>query len=359
MALLACATMGDWPVIKQIAYVLGFVMRGIFDLLDLLNIHSITLCIVLFTVITRMLLLPMTISQQKYSRMTAVMNPELQAIQKKYANKKDTLSMQKMQTEQQAVYDKYGVSMTSGCLSSLIQIPLLFALYPVVYNLERYIPELANFTEEELAGMYTLFGVINLNESPTLGLNVTVLIPILAGGVQFLSTRLMMINQPNMEGNSMGSSMKMMNYTMPLISIIFCFSFPCFIGVYWIAMSAVMIVQQLFINWSLNRQTVDDMIQKNVAKKNKKRAKQGLPPINDKATMSTRNLAVSEAATARAAKPQREFNKEANDAKVREATNYYASQSARPGSLAAKANMVQEYDKKHSKNNNRNRSNKR
>ncbi len=343
MTFLACSGIGSWPVIKQIAIVLGFVMRGIFLALSAIGIHNITLCIILFTIITRMLLLPLTVSQQRFSKLNSVMTPELQAIQKKYANKKDDVSMSKMQTEQQMVYDKYGVSMTAGCLPSLIQLPLLFALYPVVYNLENYIPELANYTEAELQQMYTFAGIY-LNDSPKI-LSITVLIPILAGVTQFLSTKLMMANQPNMEDNPMSSSMKSMNYTMPIISIVICFSFPCFIGIYWITMSLVMVIQQFFINRHLRNVSVEDMILKNVEKKNKKRAKKGLPPIYDKANVSTRNIEKAQ----KPAQPKKEFNKEAYDAKLKENSDYYKTHTAKPGSLAAKANMVQEYNKKHNK----------
>ena len=66
-------------------------------------------------------MIPMTIKQQKFSRMSAVMNPEIQKIQKKYKNKKDQASMMKMQEETKLVYEKYGTSPTGGCLGSLIQ----------------------------------------------------------------------------------------------------------------------------------------------------------------------------------------------------------------------------------------------
>ena len=347
MTFLAASTVGNWPIIGQIAWLLGFVMRGIFVALSQLGIPNIALCIVLFTIITRMLLLPLTIRQQKFSKLNAVMNPELQALQKKYAGKKDQVSMQKMQTEQQMIYDKYGVSMTAGCLPSLIQIPLLFALYPVVYNMEKYVPELANYSEAELTQMYTMFGIY-LKDTPHLGLNLTILIPILAGAAQFLSTQLMMVNQPGMDEkeNPVAGSMKTMNYTMPLMSVFFCFTFPAFIGVYWITMSVVMILQQLVINKHLRSLDVEEMIRQNVEKKNKKRAKQGLPPIGEKAMMSTKKINSQMKAAEEAKKS---FDKEGRDAKIKESTEYYQQRAAKPGSMAAKANMVREYNEKHNK----------
>ena len=69
------------------------------------------------------------------------MNPEIQAIQKKYKNKKDQASQQKMSLETQAVYQKYGVSPASGCLPMLITFPILLALYRVIYNIPAYVPQ--------------------------------------------------------------------------------------------------------------------------------------------------------------------------------------------------------------------------
>ena len=67
------------------------------------------------------------------------MQPEMRKIQKKYAGKKDTASMAKQQEELQILYEKYGTSPTGGCLPLLIQMPILFALYPVVSDIPRYV----------------------------------------------------------------------------------------------------------------------------------------------------------------------------------------------------------------------------
>jgi YidC/Oxa1 family membrane protein insertase len=87
-------------------------------------------------------MLPLTIKQQKFSKLSARMNPELQKIQAKYKGKKDQPSLQKMQIEQQAVYEKYGANPTSGCLPLLIQLPLMFALYDVIVNVPAYVTKI-------------------------------------------------------------------------------------------------------------------------------------------------------------------------------------------------------------------------
>ena len=132
-------TQSNTFIIGSIAKLLGFIMNGIFNALSYIGIENIGLSIIIFTVIVYTLMIPMTIKQQKFSRMSAVMNPEIQKIQKKYKNKKDQASMMKMQEETKLVYEKYGTSPTGGCLGSLIQFPILFALWPVIQNIPAYV----------------------------------------------------------------------------------------------------------------------------------------------------------------------------------------------------------------------------
>lgn len=103
------------------------------------GIANLGLCIILFTVIVKLILFPLTFKQQKSTKINAVIQPEIQKIQKKYKDKKDQESMVKQQQELQAVYDKYGTSMTSGCLPTLIQLPIIYALYRVIQNIPAYV----------------------------------------------------------------------------------------------------------------------------------------------------------------------------------------------------------------------------
>ena len=131
---------GDWPIIHQIAWLLGKLMNGIYNIMDgVFGVQNIGVCIIIFTIIIYTLMIPLTVKQQKWSKMSAVMNPEIQKIQKKYANKKDQASMLKQQEELQIVYEKYGVSLTGGCLPMLIPMPILFTLYPVIQNIPKYV----------------------------------------------------------------------------------------------------------------------------------------------------------------------------------------------------------------------------
>ena len=133
------ATKNTTPIIGQISSLMGFIMDGIYRLLNLVGIQNIGLCIIIFSIIIYLLMTPLQIKQQKFSKLSAVMNPEIQKIQKKYQGKKDQESMQRMQEETQAVYAKYGVSATGSCLQMAIQLPILWALWQVIYKIPAYV----------------------------------------------------------------------------------------------------------------------------------------------------------------------------------------------------------------------------
>ena len=127
-------------ILGPIATVLGYVMDILFRFTSSFGVFNVGLCIILFTIVMKTLMIPLTIKQQKTTKLMSVMNPEIQAIQKKYKGKSDQESMQRQNVEIQAVYEKYGTSMTGGCLPLLIQMPILLALYRVIFNIPAYVP---------------------------------------------------------------------------------------------------------------------------------------------------------------------------------------------------------------------------
>lgn len=133
------ATKSGAPIIGQIASVMGWIMDGIYRVLSMVGIENLGLCIIIFSIIIYALMTPLQVKQQKFSKMSAVMQPEIQKIQKKYQGKKDQVSMQKMQEETQAVYQKYGVSPTGSCVQLAIQFPILMALWQVIYKIPAYV----------------------------------------------------------------------------------------------------------------------------------------------------------------------------------------------------------------------------
>ena len=422
------ATKSGVPILGQVSTLLGWLMDGIYRVLDMIGIQNVGLSIIIFTLIIYMILTPIQIKQQKLSKMTAIMNPELQAIQKKYKNKKDQASMMKMQEETTLVYQKYGVSPMGTCLPLLIQMPILLALYQVIYRIPAYVGSVrAIFTDAvtkitsvngytdiiqnfltdnkintvqltlengvatnnsiidvlyklspsqweafaEIDKFSSFSNVINDTASEIahvqsfLGLNIAdtpfaivktaiaagsillaigaILIPFLAWFTQWLNYKLMpqATSSNNSDAaNSMEATMKTMNTTMPLMSAFFCLTLPVGMGIYWIIGAVVRSIQQLVVNKHIDKMDLDDIVKKNIEKANKKREKKGLPP------QKITNTAKLNAKTIDRPQPSKEDRAE----KIQNATDYYKNTTkAKPGSLASKAQMVQQYNEKHAK----------
>ena len=133
-------TKSNGMIIGPIASLLGMCMNGIFYVLNQIGIPNIGLSIIIMTILIYMAMLPLTIKQQKFSKLQRKMQPELNKINKKYENRKDPESMQRQQDEIKEVYGKYGVSATGSCVQLIIQMPILLALYRVFYNIPAYVP---------------------------------------------------------------------------------------------------------------------------------------------------------------------------------------------------------------------------
>ena len=421
-------TVGNIPIISLVyswlVDIMGAIMNLIFELTSKAGIFNIGICIILFTVITRILMFPLSYSQSKSQKLMSAVQPEIMAIQKKYKGREgDQKAAMMMQAETKAVYEKYGVSMTGGCLNMFIQMPIIFALYKVILNIPAYVSsvrvyfdnivaaiggtnaitavnEFAHSTEEltkvitsaRISGsqivttdhiidfLYHLnpdqwesfkavfsnaadiisdnyayieqmnsFLGINLASSPmSYGLlsPKAWIIPVLAGLSQFVSTKLIsgMNSTSSMsdEENPTAATMKSMTYMMPLISVFFCFSFASGIGIYWIASSVLMGAQQFFLNKHFNKMDTKELIKKNIEKANAKRAKKGLPPINEKTTEDNLKRMQEKNEKLQAALDAKE---NATKKRVEQNDQYYSS-----GSIAERANMVQQYENRKSKN---------
>ena len=177
---------------------------------------------------------------------------------------------------------------------------------------------------------------------------VALLIPVLAWATQMLNLKLMpqAATQPadgNDQASAMANSMKTMNMVMPLMSAFFCFTFPVGLGIYWIAGAVFRGIQQGIVNKHMEKMDMDALIRKNVEKMNAKRKKQGLPPkkISEHAKENFKDL---EDAQKVDEKKQAERQK-----KIQDSTEYYKHADAKPGSIAAKARMVQQFDEKNPK----------
>ena len=346
-------TAANWPIIGQICTLLGKVMNAIYVMLD--NILTtdqglVGLSIIIYTILVYTCMMPLTIKQQRTSKMTSVMNPEIQAIQKKYRNKRDQASMMKQPEEMQQVYDKYGTSMMSGCLPLLIQMPLLFALYPVIYDIQDYIPAL----EGAPAAVNQFLTIPDLTISPWTMIRhsgdygfpaaviivTAILLPVLSALTQFGSIKLSQAISGTVidKDNPMAGTMRTMNVTMPLFSLYIVFTLPTGIGIYWIVSAVVRCIQQIFINKHLSKMSVDELIEKNKEKAEKKQKKRGerAERINAMAQTNTKSLSAS------ARKQASSMSEKEREEKVAKAKAN--ADQAKAGSLAAKANMVKKFN---------------
>ena len=145
-------------ILGPIAKGLGWIMDRIYVLLAAIGLENIALTIFVFTVVIYLLMFPLTYKQQKFSVLQRKMQPEMKAIQEKYKGKKDQASMQAQQNETQALYDKYGVSMAGSCGYMLIQMPILFALYRVFYNVPAYISSVKGIFSNLVTGIMATDG---------------------------------------------------------------------------------------------------------------------------------------------------------------------------------------------------------
>lgn len=415
-------------IIGPVATLLGYIMNAIFWLQERIGIPNIGLCIILFTVVIYMLMMPLTIKQQKFSKLQAKMNPELQAIQKKYKGKdQDQAAMLKMNEETKAVYAKYGVNPMGSCLQLLIQMPILFALYRVIWNVPAYVTSVYDafrplaetllettgaqaFLETAAGSLNVTFKDFTMNyivdvlykfkpnnwsellaEFPDLsttitdvqanvdrmnyflGLNIAdspmqiiqnafaagsillvigaALIPILSALTQWLSAKLATASSGSTSDNqndTMAATMKSMNTVMPLMSAFFCLTLPVGLGIYWIAGAVIRSIQQVVVNRRIDKIDVDELVKKNMEKENKKREKQGLPPqkISNNARISAKNIDSAK----NHSEEKHPVSEEEKASRVRESTDYYKNTAtAKPGSLAAKAQMVQQFNEKNKK----------
>ncbi len=149
-------------LVRYFALVEGWLMNGIYEVLNLVGIQNLGLTIIFFTIIIYLLMTPLQIKQQKSSKYMAVIQPELQRIQEKYKGKTDQASQMKMNEETQAAYSKYGVSPMGTCSTLLIQMPLLFGIYQVLLFIPGYISKVAAIYTDLAAKMMNISGVSDL-----------------------------------------------------------------------------------------------------------------------------------------------------------------------------------------------------
>ena len=415
----------DGAILGPIAKLLGWVMNGIYILMDKVGLNNVGLSIIIFTIVIYALMFPLTYKQQKFSKLSQKMNPELQAVQKKYKGKNDQASVQAMQQETQLVYEKYGVSPMGSCVQMLIQFPLWLALYRVFMNVPAYVTSVkadymdlvsgimatdgyqdkmtsfvdamnlasvrADFTVtdktalsnyivdvlykmnssgwEKLTDVFpslsdlissthsvvegvNKFIVLNISDTPMYVIKngwtnhewllviAALLVPIISYLTQVINIKLMPMASTGDGNDAMAQQMKTMNKMMPVFSLIMCFTVPFGLGIYWIMGALIRALQQFLLNKHFEKMDLDDIIAKNQEKAKKKREKLGISEnqISSAARMNTKKIEEPEKPAKTSAEKELELEKAAAK-----------KSNAKVGSMAAKANMVKEFNERNSR----------
>ncbi|MDE6600478.1 MAG: YidC/Oxa1 family membrane protein insertase [Oscillospiraceae bacterium] len=303
---------------KLIGIPLGYIMWLMYQIT-----HNYAWSIILFTLVTKIILFPLSVKQQKSSAAMAAFQPKLEKLKKQYAN-----NQQKLQEEQMKLYSEEGINPMASCLPLFIQFPILYGIFDVVYRPLTHIlhakddaidaatkitegifgdavpvyfkhrPEIyivkevqkdpsafasmaekfPDFTEKVVGFNNKLFGIVDLGDIPTLHPEVwnaaaviLLMIPIMSGLIQLTMTIYMQIRNKKMnpDAPNMGG-MNVMLYVMPLFSIWIAFRYPAGIGFYWTMSSLFSFLQSIVLYHIYTPEYVAALVEKDKQKRKKK-----------------------------------------------------------------------------------------
>jgi len=243
---------------------MGFIAELLGDLLGIIYklVNNYGIAILIFTVIVRIILLPLNIKQQKSMMRMQAISPLLSSVQEKYKNDKEKQSQEVMK-----LYKEYNVSPFAGCLPLLIQFPILIALIWVIYDPGWYlfgvdtanavnIMNEQNVTVAKLlmavkeCGLDSIFLGIDLTKIPDFrSVSLLWIFPLLATGATYLSGKMTQSKQQNNDSQSEAAQTgKTMQTMMPLMTLFFTFTMPVAASFYWFVSSAIQILQTLVLN---------------------------------------------------------------------------------------------------------------
>jgi len=260
-------------------------------------VNNYALALVIFTLITRILLFPLSLKQQRSQAAMTAFQPKIEKLRKQYGN-----NQQKFQEEQMKLYQEEGINPMASCLPLLIQMPILFGIIDVVYrpltHILRIRPDVMEQATEIAAGAFgdaryfsqrpelyvlqsvqqqpelyahmpdflettqsfknTLFGFIDLGQIPTFRPDVwdaaavgLIVIAISSGLLNLVQTiftqRKMKKSNPDSANNPTMKSMNIMLYGMPLFSVWIATTFPAGIGFYWAISAFLALIQSVIL----------------------------------------------------------------------------------------------------------------
>ena len=192
--------------------------------------------IILFTVLVKVLLLPLTIQQIRSQKAMQRLQPELKALQARLAKDKEKLGVETM-----ALYKQHGVNPAAGCFPILLQMPVLFGLYAALNNLgTQNIPENAAFQQPWM--WVQNLAKPDILQLPFLGFPLPFILPVLAAATQWVQQQMMA--QPT-EDPQQKMQQQIFQF-MPLMMLWFGISFSAGLALYWVTQNVIGIIQQYF-----------------------------------------------------------------------------------------------------------------
>ncbi len=222
-------------MLDVIARPMGALMYWIFTV-----VNSYGLAIIIFTVLTKILMLPLNVKQTESTKKMNAINPKMKALQEKYKNDKEKLNQKLME-----LYKEENYNPASGCLPMLIQMPIIFALFYVVRDPAKYVFVNTPMSFAEVAKNFLWLKDLTLSESLTSALAIgTLAVPILAilsGVTTYIQFKMTMP-----KGNK-DQTQKMMSTMMPVFIGWMSYTFPSGLAIYWIVGNIFTIIQQYFM----------------------------------------------------------------------------------------------------------------
>ena len=291
-----------WPLKVAVAWVMVYIHKFLV-LIGLSDGPGVAwvLSIIGLTIFVRILIMPLLVRQIRASRGMQLMQPELQALQAKYKGKKDAASKQRQQEEMMALYRKHGTNPFASCFPILIQMPIFFALFRVLANLQAIAEgtyegrdsigpltaDLANQVQHS-----TVFGASlsssfmnpsDISSALTVKIVTVIMIIAMSATQWYTMAQLSMKNMPESSKNSDNPMMRSQRMMMTIMPLFFAFTgvqFQIGVLIYWVTSNLWTMGQQFY---TISRMPApgSEAEKKFRARENAKRARKGLPSLEE------------------------------------------------------------------------------
>ncbi|KZS25158.1 OxaA precursor [Geobacillus uzenensis] len=207
---------GFWN--EYIVYPLSWLIKYVAEMLG----GSYGLSIIVVTILIRLLILPLMIQQTRNAKAMQALQPEIEALRKKYSSK-DAQTQQKLQQEMMLLFQKHGVNPMAGCFPILIQMPILIGFYHAIMRTREIAQH--NFLWFDLGEKDPYY-----------------ILPVIAGVTMFIQQKIMMAGSAQQN-----PQMAMLLWMMPIMIVIFAINFPAALSLYWVVGNIFSIVQTYLI----------------------------------------------------------------------------------------------------------------